>query len=126
MEKKQAMKWVKALRSGKFKQGKQQLRSENDKGGCKHCCLGVLAEISGCNLGSITNQELLNDYGQTEMCGIGNVDGEPDYNEDGDTVLVTMRIKGKLKHFRSLAGANDGGASFKRIATWIEKNYKLL
>ncbi len=45
---------------------------------------------------------------------------------NGDTVLVTMRIKGKLKHFRSLAGANDGGASFKRIATWIEKNYKLL
>jgi hypothetical protein len=34
-------KWVKALRSGKYKQGSINLR--NTKGG--YCCLGVLAEI---------------------------------------------------------------------------------
>jgi len=35
--------WVKALRSGKFKQAKGVLKS--DKGG--YCCLGVLAETCG-------------------------------------------------------------------------------
>lgn len=36
-------KWVAALRSGEFKQGKYELRDPN---GC-NCCLGVLAEING-------------------------------------------------------------------------------
>jgi hypothetical protein len=36
-------KWIRALRSGKFKQGKQRLRA--DDGG--YCCLGVLCEITG-------------------------------------------------------------------------------
>lgn len=33
-------KWLKALRSGKYKQGLAQLRSTNDE----YCCLGVLAD----------------------------------------------------------------------------------
>lgn len=35
-------KWVKALRSGKYKQGKGVLC---DRG--KHCCLGVLCRVAG-------------------------------------------------------------------------------
>lgn len=35
-------KWVEALRSGKYKQGKRVLRS-----GDKFCCLGVLCEVVG-------------------------------------------------------------------------------
>ena len=41
MNKKDAMKWVKALRSGKYKQTKGILK--NSKG---FCCLGVLCEIN--------------------------------------------------------------------------------
>ena len=33
-------KWVEALRSGKYKQGRGQLNSEN-----RYCCLGVLCEV---------------------------------------------------------------------------------
>lgn len=35
-------KWVKALRSGKYKQTKSELKDNNG-----YCCLGVLCEISG-------------------------------------------------------------------------------
>lgn len=37
-------KWVEALRSGKYKQGKYGLRSKDD---C-WCCLGVGADVMGC------------------------------------------------------------------------------
>ncbi len=36
-------KWAKALRSGKYKQGRHSLRNKNDT----FCCLGVLCDISG-------------------------------------------------------------------------------
>jgi hypothetical protein len=42
MDAKLKAKWVKALRSGKFKQGDEYL-----KGGNRYCCLGVLATIQG-------------------------------------------------------------------------------
>lgn len=34
--------WVKALRSGKYKQGRKTLRAKNDE----YCCLGVLCDIA--------------------------------------------------------------------------------
>lgn len=37
--------WVKALRSGKFKQGQGTLKQVTKKGKVKHCCLGVLCEL---------------------------------------------------------------------------------
>lgn len=40
-----ARQWVKALRSGKFKQGKGNLVSKDHEGKA-HCCLGVLCAIS--------------------------------------------------------------------------------
>jgi len=39
-------KWVEALRSGKYKQGKRCLRNENDE----FCCLGVLCDLYDPNL----------------------------------------------------------------------------
>lgn len=36
--------WVKALRSGKYKQGKNYLRRQTPEGD-RYCCLGVLCEI---------------------------------------------------------------------------------
>jgi len=35
-----AQKWVKALRSGKYKQGRNRLRKKD-----RFCCLGVLCEL---------------------------------------------------------------------------------
>ncbi len=42
MKKALAMKWVEALRSGKYQQGRQYLNKDG-----KFCCLGVLCEIEG-------------------------------------------------------------------------------
>lgn len=62
MEKKQAMKWVKALRSGKFKQAQSQLCTldRNDKPD-GYCCLGVLAHINGATLDDIRYLGTLSD-----------------------------------------------------------------
>ena len=38
--------WVKALRSGEYKQGKERLCRQNAEGELEFCCLGVLADIA--------------------------------------------------------------------------------
>ena len=43
MDKALMKKWIKALRSGKYKQGQRRLRTFDGK----FCCLGVLCDISG-------------------------------------------------------------------------------
>lgn len=43
MKKGYMKKWVKALRSGKYKQGKSFLKREDGT----YCCLGVLTEVCG-------------------------------------------------------------------------------
>ncbi len=43
MKKEIATKWIEALRSGKYKQGKSRLKKYDQT----YCCLGVLCEISG-------------------------------------------------------------------------------
>jgi hypothetical protein len=46
MKKNIAMKWVKALRSGKYKQGQSRLRNDSvDTKTTTWCCLGVLCDI---------------------------------------------------------------------------------
>lgn len=45
MKKAIAMKWVEALRSGKYKQGLGRLHNPDTN---TYCCLGVLRDISGC------------------------------------------------------------------------------
>lgn len=39
--------WLEALRSGKYTQGKYQLKAEPRQGKYAHCCLGVLCEVAG-------------------------------------------------------------------------------
>src|SRR4051812_8813302 len=41
-----AKKWVDALRSGKFKQGRSSLTQKHPDGTLTHCCLGVLCELA--------------------------------------------------------------------------------
>lgn len=92
-------KWLKALRSGQYKQGTKRLYDADS-----YCCLGVLSKIQGRLDGaydgidgsdlllSVDNpHEFLND---TEICSIGAA--------------------------RNLAGINDTGATFAEIADIIE------
>ena len=102
-----AEKWVKALRSGEYKQGRGLLHSNFG-----YCCLGVAGFICGA-----TNEML-------KYAG-GYLHTEPIYfNQD-----VIKNIPVELHGTRSrneliyeLTVMNDGGTDFPHIADWIEQN----
>lgn len=132
MLKKNADKWVKALTSGKFKQTKGTLCITRDNfeqakiagdptEQVGHCCLGVLAEIHGF-------KDLTHVYLNKEMQAKTTVKTTEGVitDKNGDSLTINLRIKGETKKFNSLSEANDAGVSFRSIATWITKNYKLL
>ena len=103
MKKSIAKKWTAALRSGKYKQGRNALKFEG-----KYCCLGVLCAISPWK------------YNYTTM---------PDRFGTKNRVLPEKVLEwagikkntGRYKDDTSLVIDNDGGVSFKRIAFLIEK-----
>lgn len=121
MKKSVAKKWVKALRSGEYKQGKGRLVDRNDN----FCCLGVLCNIAPDSLGEwvsnnkYVNWEFKDNEGETDLllppskiiewAGMNSFDGY---------VLYPTEI--------SVAEMNDDGASFDEIADFIEKNVNYL
>src|ERR1044072_7016718 len=90
-------KWVKALRSGEYKQGQWKLRTADGA----HCCLGVLACVSGIGI---------SDDGSTVPKGRG----------VGYGPIVDL-IGGDATRAK-LTGMNDHGESFAKIADYIEQN----
>lgn len=127
MTKKLAMKWVKALRSGKFKQTTGTLhKTEQNRVTSQEklgfCCLGVLAKV--CRI----NDNLIDDFASLDdpyfsSCQVSHNEGRPTIGK------VSVRTSGsgnEFLTFDSLALANDKGATFRSIASWIEKNYKRL
>lgn len=114
LPKKFKAKWIKALRSGKFTQGKSELRSEyyDDESNVKiqHCCLGVACEIVGYKdidgKPFITKDEFLSTTKDIPSLLKGSgIKGEKEYN----------KLVGKL------ATMNDKGKSFNYIASYIER-----
>lgn len=109
MNKKVAMKWVKALRSGKYLQGKERLQN-----GDTYCCLGVLCAIAPKGLAfiesdnTILGHTLLNQCKVLKWAGLKSGKG---YYKDGSYSLV---------------GDNDRGKSFEKIANIIEQNIEEL
>jgi len=105
--------WVKALRSGKYKQGKEALRRDN-----KFCCLGV-----ACDLYSKTKNKL-----EIEK-------NEGVYLYDGWSATLPTRVMqwiglttpdGEISNEMTLASLNDKGSTFKQIAKIIESKSKKL
>ena len=108
-------KWLKALRSGDYNQGKHSL--------CRTTSTRKDAQVEFCCLGVLINE--------TE--GFDKLPGEPQttfgdkrHAFQGDKVSMPTGVF--LKHIglstsaaRSLANMNDGGADFKSIADYIEK-----
>jgi hypothetical protein len=95
MDAKLKAKWIKALRSGEYKQGKTFLYKANEEA---YCCLGVLCAINGVS--------------RTKM-------------ESECTTDIVWFDSGLAKETRSLLGdvMNDQeGKSFAEIADWIEAN----
>jgi hypothetical protein len=150
MDEKLKAKWVKALRSGKYKQAKDYLKTEievfDDESGetsrneIGYCCLGVLCEIapgikwSG-NHYVITQKKLAKVFPDQKDEEIENYDWE----RSGDQVVITGEaLPAPLyKHFgmdktvtyhgdrldvhSKLTRMNDQGESFEKIADYIEK-----
>ena len=106
MNKSIAMKWVRALRSGKYKQGRDYLKE-----GERYCCLGVLQERV---LGLKTiKREFLTKH----ACRLAGM-----YGVQGEARIIQMGGE----DYYSLADANDRGKKFSSIANWIEKHWEAL
>lgn len=117
-----AKKWVKALRSGEYKQGSYSLRNEKNE----FCCLGVLCNIhaqehpvlaatqisSKTYLGSSSYLpfEVKEWAEMTSKCG----------------QLPSGKFTVGNEDYYDLAQMNDEGNDFATIANWIESNYKEL
>lgn len=87
-------KWVKALRSGEYKQCQLTLSSVDDK---EHCCLGILCKV----LGETDEKIRANRYNVPKHLDVGL----------------------NIKEMQYLAGLNDEGFSFTSIADEIDKHY---
>ncbi len=96
-------KWIAALRSGKYQQGKYNLRKESS-----FCCLGVLCDISG------------------KMEWKTDTTGSTIFSYDKQKASLPESILGwaDLRSYQQepLVDRNDGGKSFSEIADYIEEN----
>lgn len=105
MNKRIKAKWLKALRSGEFKQCTGDLT--DGSGG--YCCLGVLQKV-------ITGEEP-----PRRWSGVGSpsvlLPAEMAFIDD---VYFGRKPRRESAHVR-LAAMNDAGKSFKQIAAWIER-----
>jgi hypothetical protein len=111
MKKHVALKWVKALRSGKYKQGNFRLQK-----GDTYCCLGVLCEIAPKSV----SRQLEPDGRLFGVC-----------MADQQLVKVWAGIDNCYRMVpwslsKSLSYKNDTGASFEEIADFIEKHWEKL
>jgi len=140
MRKEVMVKWVKALRSGKFKQGTGTLKQFNSKGAAQHCCLGVLCELY--------NQEMKKN--KKKMLSETIWDNDSDFShgycrlggkkEDlPKEVMDWAGIENSMGKFypnyydknlflgeNCLADLNDHGKKFNAISNIIEKNWEVL
>jgi hypothetical protein len=110
---KNAQKWVRALRSGKYKQGPEYLCADG-----KFCCLGVVCELA-------IKADVQVKKSETEEDGVR-------YNKQA-CVLPTKVMKwvglkddeGRFAEgYEMLTALNDSGKSFKQIARIIESKPK--
>ena len=113
--------WLKALRSGKYRQGTERLRTENG-----FCCLGVLCDIGEKKAWEHSNPKLnappewIYVYGDERHVG----DLDPDHlavaHVQPSKLMKVMGLD-RMAHVQ-LVEMNDNGMSFAQIADWIEDN----
>ena len=107
-----ARKWVDALRSGEYQQGRAYLVRMSPEG-WQHCCLGVACELAAESGAPVRREEY------------------PDvvrFNNEGsalpDSVAKWLGLRSRCGHFENDAKAlyleNDNGKTFAEIADIIE------
>ena len=116
-----AHRWVAALRSGKFRQGRRQLRRNFGDGQNEFCCLGVLCELAVAD-GVIPPYD-------NPACGYRSYDGA--INLTPSAVMEWAGLTRSNGFYPSRSGEwtqpplsiqNDNGKSFVEIADIIEAN----
>lgn len=132
MKKEVAKKWVKALRSGKYKQGKGYLKQLDSKNEPKHCCLGVLCELYDQQMKKNHKKTLHADHmvdseTGTEFISLNQHDGGlPKVVREWANMINPLGEFIKNDRVQYLADLNDDGKKFSTIANIIEKNVESL
>lgn len=131
MKKNIMKKWVKALRSGKYKQGKNFLKQFNSKKQPRHCCLGVLCELYNEEMKKNHKKSLVVDTTRSgsfgTVCFFGTNDSTlPKVVRDWSGVRDHTGVFGIDVDGSCLANLNDDGKTFKTISNIIEKNWENL
>lgn len=108
-------KWLKALRSGEYKQGKGLLYSSKDD---SYCCLGVACKVQG-----ISPDQWGFMDGKNKYKGIPDILIGYD-NNDLTNVLACMNDAFTTRRANTIKPSftYKKRRSFKQIANWIEKN----
>jgi hypothetical protein len=122
MHKDKAIKLIKALRSGRYKQGRSRLVNSKNE----FCCLGVACDISNTSL-----EWEKDSYGTREIGGRTHNLPEAIMQEYGFYFNTGRRRDSRQliingASYASISGANDRGVSFKDLADYIEQNWEYL
>lgn len=131
MTRKELDQWLEALRSGRFIQGNGALKSMVNKV-TQHCCLGVLCELHKDLLiesfDSLNNEWLFNSESMVLPTAIVNKFQSKRNGASIPSNLLTEEEKemfGNMDYI-SVAGLNDRGLSFSRIAELLEKVVEII
>lgn len=131
MKKNVAKKWIKALRSGKYKQCKSTLKTYNSKGQPQHCCLGVLCELYNQDMKKNKKKTLSEKtlHHPNHLYGVAEFNSNRDHlpKKVVDWAGMNDNVggfgdKSNYNRWNCLSDLNDNGKTFKTIANIIEKN----
>lgn len=118
MDRKTKAAWIKALRSGEYRQGQGVLQRRSKKGP-SYCCLGVLATVKGCTWRKTTDimSEGYVPYFSEEVVG----------GYDQESTFLRPKFAGLSSATQvTLSNLNDDESySFEQIADWIEKKVRV-
>lgn len=135
MNKNIAKKWVKALRSGKYKQGGGYLKTTNNEGDSFHCCLGVLCELYNEEQRRSKKKQMkthevewdsLHDQSCPAQIELLRLTLLPKNVQDWAGMKTDAGEAESLPLATDLAELNDSGTDFDSIATIIENNVDML
>ncbi len=112
--------WISELRSGNYEQGEIALKSVDDDGVTRHCCLGVLCDMA-VEAGVIKSERV------TESSGLWAFGGSQTSGMPYEVMeWAGMQGLTELGHGPwgggGLANRNDSGHPFPKIADFIEEN----
>lgn len=106
-------KWLEALESGTYHQGRRKLRNADNQ----FCCLGVAAELFKQHEPPLIDAKYYVYDGRSGTAPDYVIDALALHGEMGDCEEVDFGGK----NFFTLASANDAGVSFKEIAQQIRQ-----